>query len=423
MFPPKCGDWSGGRSLQIPTSLQGQKADPEPRQASDLEPGIQGQPSPPPLPRPGGAYTAAQPPWTSTWPGVFVSPPVEWWRGLALSRCLGCTKKKPPSCMWFCFSGYESGRRRNKAQGSSLPTQVQVIFFVGGGGSPEMPGRDQPRQPRSARPGGLRARDDPARARPPRPPLGSRLRPAGWARDPARCPGRRAALCSQIPDSPTEGSRRGGRGCARRSTSRFRVAVQPLPAASPPPQWYGPDPEAARPPHSPQTGRRRVSAEEESGGRRSAESSPCCGSLRGPAAGALDEEGPALRRPSGLLRAQSPTSGSRHPSSRLLCPVCPPSRPEGAHPTLLVWPRRAPRGRLQPPVGSWRVPFPDADGVSFLPNPDSIRSMPDVEENVPPKNPGDAECGSCKPEASAPTGENLSRPEAHVPSRSRPAGL
>ncbi|XP_077611056.1 T-complex protein 11 homolog isoform X2 [Crocuta crocuta] len=41
--------------------------------------------------------------------------------------------------------------------------------------------------------------------------------------------------------------------------------------------------------------------------------------------------------------------------------------------------------------------------------------MPDVEENVPLKNPGDAECGSCKPEASAPTGENQSRPEAHVP--------
>ncbi|XP_029801330.1 T-complex protein 11 homolog isoform X2 [Suricata suricatta] len=39
--------------------------------------------------------------------------------------------------------------------------------------------------------------------------------------------------------------------------------------------------------------------------------------------------------------------------------------------------------------------------------------MPDVEEKVPLKNPGDAECGSCKPETSAPAGENRSGPEDH----------
>ncbi|XP_046958688.1 T-complex protein 11 homolog isoform X1 [Lynx rufus] len=41
--------------------------------------------------------------------------------------------------------------------------------------------------------------------------------------------------------------------------------------------------------------------------------------------------------------------------------------------------------------------------------------MPDVEEKVPLKDPGDAECGSCKLEASAPTGENESGPEDHPP--------
>ncbi|XP_043447163.1 T-complex protein 11 homolog [Prionailurus bengalensis] len=41
--------------------------------------------------------------------------------------------------------------------------------------------------------------------------------------------------------------------------------------------------------------------------------------------------------------------------------------------------------------------------------------MPDVEEKVPLKDPGDAECGSCKPEASAPTGENESGPKDHPP--------
>ncbi|XP_030170410.1 T-complex protein 11 homolog isoform X3 [Lynx canadensis] len=41
--------------------------------------------------------------------------------------------------------------------------------------------------------------------------------------------------------------------------------------------------------------------------------------------------------------------------------------------------------------------------------------MPDVEEKVPLKDPGDAECRSCKLEASAPTGENESGPEDHPP--------
>ncbi|XP_025718361.1 T-complex protein 11 homolog isoform X1 [Callorhinus ursinus] len=39
--------------------------------------------------------------------------------------------------------------------------------------------------------------------------------------------------------------------------------------------------------------------------------------------------------------------------------------------------------------------------------------MPDVEEKVPLKDPGDAECRSCKPETSAPTREDRSGPEAH----------
>ncbi|XP_042794455.1 T-complex protein 11 homolog isoform X1 [Panthera leo] len=41
--------------------------------------------------------------------------------------------------------------------------------------------------------------------------------------------------------------------------------------------------------------------------------------------------------------------------------------------------------------------------------------MPDVKEKVPLKDTGDAECGSCKLEASAPTGENESGPKDHPP--------
>ncbi|XP_034516474.1 T-complex protein 11 homolog isoform X1 [Ailuropoda melanoleuca] len=39
--------------------------------------------------------------------------------------------------------------------------------------------------------------------------------------------------------------------------------------------------------------------------------------------------------------------------------------------------------------------------------------MPDVKEKVPLKDPGDAECGSCKPETSAPTRDGRSGPEDH----------
>uniref|UniRef100_A0A8C0CYP1 T-complex 11 n=2 Tax=Balaenoptera musculus TaxID=9771 RepID=A0A8C0CYP1_BALMU len=47
---------------------------------------------------------------------------------------------------------------------------------------------------------------------------------------------------------------------------------------------------------------------------------------------------------------------------------------------------------------------------------DSISKMTDVEENVPLKDPGDAESGACKPETSGPTREDMSSPKDH-PSR------
>ena len=106
--------------------------------------------------------------------------PPRTWTSIDLARSLGfhtcrmvawpCSlKKKPPSWVWFCFSGYESRQKRNKAQCPSLPKQFQVIFFVG---SRRCQAETNPSD--HAGSDGLRAHDDPARARTPRPQQGGR---------------------------------------------------------------------------------------------------------------------------------------------------------------------------------------------------------------------------------------------------------
>ena len=89
---------------------------------------------------------------------------------------------------------------------------------------------------------------------------------------------------------------------------------------------------------------------------------------------------------------------------------------EAAHPPL-GWSRSGPRTQL----GSWRAPFPTIHSVPFLPDPDSTSKMPDVEEKVPLKDPGNAESGPCKPETSGRTPDDRSSPKDHPSRRCSPA--
>lgn len=108
-------------------------------------------------------------------------------------------------------------------------------------------------------------------------------------------------------------------------------------------------------------------------------------------------------------------------SSSLLCPCRSPRDGEAVHPPLSLS-RSGAIGRAPDPFGSWRAPFLAAHSAPFLPHPDSISKMTDVEENMPLKDPGDAESGPCKPETSGPTRQDMSSPKNHPFSRSSPAG-
>lgn len=154
--------------------------------------------------------------------------------------------------------------------------------------------------------------------------------------------------------------------------------------------------------------------------------SPCRRSRSGPAAGvscrkvaSQSRKGPAQRAPP---RAVAPLAFSLAACPGLNCPPVPdPARRLQAPlplsvpsetqelPTCLTCPGRVRREEPRPPS-------PDANSAPFLPNPDSINKMPDVEDSVPLK---DAESGSCKLETSGPTWEYQSDPD-NRPSR-RPA--
>lgn len=166
--------------------------------------------------------------------------------------------------------------------------------------------------------------------------------------------GRRFVLKSPTLPPSAPGVAGGGARRVRPVASASPSCPSRLPA--PPPQWYSPGRCAAAALTPDQTAGCRGGGERREPDRRELPLLPeperACGGRPG-------RGGPPASRPAAsLLRVQSP-----HRSSRLLCPVCPPRGPEGAHPTLLVCPGRARRARLQLPGR----PFPDANGVSFLP--------------------------------------------------------
>ncbi|XP_011842274.1 PREDICTED: uncharacterized protein LOC105544392 [Mandrillus leucophaeus] len=94
--------------------------------------------------------------------------------------------------------------------------------------------------------------------------------------------------------------------------------------------------------------------------------------------------------------------------STLLFPCLPLSTPRTLRPLPSY---RRPQG---PP---WQLgrPLPQRQQHAFLPHPDTISKMPDVEKSVPPKDLGDSEGRSCKPETSGPPHEDKSGPEDPPP--------